>query len=154
MTSYGRAEHPSVRHVLGNRQSVCVARVTPIVARLGSDVDKVNVDRLLQTYVGLMRGARNEREVEEALERAVRAALPARDELTAVEGIMDRREAGQASINANTEASLVADGFDPAIAKLATEKAADFDTKPIEVAPKDELGHIEQIMAARQADAE
>jgi hypothetical protein len=28
MTSYGRAEHPSVRHVLGNRQSVCVARVT------------------------------------------------------------------------------------------------------------------------------
>jgi hypothetical protein len=30
----------------------------------------------------------------------------------------------------------------------------DFDTRPIEAAPKDEIGHVEQIMAARAADAE
>jgi hypothetical protein len=130
-------------------------QVAPIVARLGHDVDKVDAARLVDTYVGLVRGARNDREVEQALERAVRASLPARDELAAVEAVMDRREAERATVDADTREQLEAEGFDPLVAKMATERAADHDTRPLPVdAPRDEVEAIETIMAAREVDAE
>ena len=51
---------------------------------------------------------------------------------------MDLREADRA-VGERVDEEVWWPGVRPAIAKLATESAADFDTKPIQVEPKNEI---------------
>lgn len=147
----GRAEQAAFDY----ETTMFARQVTAALEKRGADPNSLDVQKLHDVHAGLLRGVRpgDQRAEERAFDLALAAALPAKDELEAAAQFTTRREAESEEVKASSFEALAAEGFDPVTARLAIERAADLDGRPLPGPEPDEVETAETWHARQEVEA-